>query len=223
MPHGLQVAIDFMTLPVRPDVFTIPAFNFGDTIVGPLSLRWYSLGYIAGIMFSWWMLMRMMTRTAAPLSREQVDGFISWATLGVILGGRLGYVLFYNLQEYLAHPINIVRVWDGGMSFHGGALGVIIAVFAFGAANRISGLRFLDYIAVTAPFGIGVVRLANFANGRALGSADGQRLGDHLPQCRPRTALPVAAVRSGTGGRDAVRRADVAVLAHRCPAASRAC
>ena len=200
MSHGLQIAIDFMSLPVRPDVFTIPPFNFGDTIVGPLSLRWYSLGYIAGILFSWWMLTRMSALPGAPMTAEQVDGFMSWATIGVIAGGRIGYVLFYNLQEYLAHPLAILRVWDGGMSFHGGVLGVVIAVFVFAAANRISGLRLLDHVVATAPVGIGLVRLANFANGELWGRPTGSDWGIIFPNAGPEPRYPSQLFEAGLEG-----------------------
>ena len=96
--------------------------------IGPFVLRWYSLGYILGLLFGWWYLMRLADEPKAPMTRPQADSFLLWATFGVILGGRLGYVLFYNLPFYMDNPSGILRVWDGGMSFHGGLLGVMAAV-----------------------------------------------------------------------------------------------
>lgn len=182
----LQVAVDFATLPVRPDVFTIGPF--GDW--GPFSLRWYSLSYIAAILFGWWLLMRMIKLPGSPMTAENVDNFITWATLGVILGGRLGYVIFYNPAQYLADPLAILRVWDGGMSFHGGAFGVIIGCFGFGLTNKVSGLRVLDYVATVSPLGLGLGRLANFVNGELWGRPTGSDWGVIFPGAGPEPRYP---------------------------------
>ncbi len=176
----MHVAVDFATLPLRPDVFTIGGF----------SLRWYSLGYIVGILFAWWMLMKMIRLPASPMTAENVDSFITWATFGVIVGGRLGYVLVYNPAQYLANPLDILRVWDGGMSFHGGALGVIIGCFGFGRTNGVSGLRVLDYVATVSPFGIGLVRVANFINGELWGRPTGSDWGVVFPGAGPEPRYP---------------------------------
>jgi phosphatidylglycerol:prolipoprotein diacylglycerol transferase len=182
----LRVAVDFAALPVRPDVFTIGPF--GDW--GPFSLRWYSLSYIAAILFGWWLLMRMIKLPGSPMTAENVDNFITWATLGVILGGRIGYVIFYNPAQYLADPMGILRVWDGGMSFHGGALGVIIGCFGFGLTNKVSGLRVLDYVATVSPLGLGLGRLANFVNGELWGRPTGSDWGVIFPGAGPEPRYP---------------------------------
>ncbi len=197
---ALHIAIDFMTLPVRPDVFTIPAFEIGSNILGPFSLRWYSLSYIAGILFAWWLLTRMTLRPASPMTAEHVDGFITWATLGVILGGRLGYVLFYNFSEYLANPWKILKVWDGGMSSHGGMIAVIVAVGVFAAVNRINGVRLLDYVAVASPVGLGLGRLANFVNGELWGRPTGSDWGVIFPDAGPEPRYPSQLFEAGLEG-----------------------
>jgi phosphatidylglycerol---prolipoprotein diacylglyceryl transferase len=137
--------------------------------LGPLAIRWYALAYIAGIVLSWRLMRRLAVRSPEVATTTQVDDFVSWATLGVVLGGRLGYCLFYQPSVYLADPIGILRVWTGGMSFHGGMLGVAVAVVWFCWHSRISILGFADRLAVCAPIGLGLGRLANFINGELWG------------------------------------------------------
>ena len=137
--------------------------------IGPLAIRWYALSYILGIILSWRLMRRLAVLAPAVASPTQVDDFVSWATLGIVLGGRLGYCLFYQPSVYLADPIGILRVWTGGMSFHGGMLGVAIAIVWFCRHHRISILGFADRLAVCAPIGLGLVRIANFVNGELWG------------------------------------------------------
>ncbi len=137
--------------------------------IGPLALRWYSLAYIVGILAAWWLLSRMIRRPASPMTAKHLDDLISWCTLGVILGGRLGYVLFYDLPTYVADPLAIFRLWEGGMSFHGGFAGVVIAVILYARRNGLQILRILDYLAVVTPIGLFLGRLANFINGELWG------------------------------------------------------
>jgi phosphatidylglycerol---prolipoprotein diacylglyceryl transferase len=137
--------------------------------IGPLAIRWYALAYIVGILLSWRLLRRLVIRSPEVATTVQVDDFVSWATLGVVLGGRLGYCLFYQPSVYLADPIGILKVWTGGMSFHGGMLGVAIALLWFCRHHRISVLGFADRLAVCAPIGLGLGRVANFINGELWG------------------------------------------------------
>jgi phosphatidylglycerol:prolipoprotein diacylglycerol transferase len=137
--------------------------------IGPLAIRWYALAYIAGIILSWRLMRRLVAQPPEIATRLQVDDFVSWATLGVVLGGRLGYCLFYQPSVYLADPLAILRVWTGGMSFHGGMLGVAIAVFWFCRHSGIPILGFADRLAVCAPIGLGLGRIANFINGELWG------------------------------------------------------
>lgn len=190
MLEALQIAVDFAQLPLRPEVFTIPGFEAFGLALGPFALRWYSLSYIAAIVLGWWLLMRMIKAPGSPMTAENVDSFITWATLGVIIGGRLGYVLFYNREQYLAEPMAILRLWDGGMSFHGGAFGVILGCLGFGLANKLSGLRVLDYVATVSPLGLGLGRLANFVNGELWGRPTGSDWGVIFPGAGPEPRYP---------------------------------
>ena len=137
--------------------------------IGPLAVRWYALAYIVGIVLSWRLMRQLVVRSPEVATSTQVDDFVSWATLGVVIGGRLGYCLFYQPAVYLADPIGILRVWTGGMSFHGGMLGVAIAIVWFCRRSGIPILGFADRLAVCAPIGLGLGRVANFINGELWG------------------------------------------------------
>ena len=134
-----------------------------------LPLRFYSLAYIVGIFAGYWLVKKMLRQPGAPMAERHVDDLLFWAMLGVILGGRLGYVLFYNLDRYLADPAAIVRLWDGGMSFHGGVVGVTLAIWYIARRNGLSFLRICDYVACVVPIGMLLGRLANFVNGELWG------------------------------------------------------
>ncbi|MGL6043016.1 MAG: prolipoprotein diacylglyceryl transferase, partial [Sandaracinobacteroides sp.] len=137
--------------------------------LGPLVLRWYSLAYIIGILAAWFLLLQMVKRPGSPMSKTQVDDLISWCTLGVIVGGRLGYVLFYNPAQYLENPLDALKLWEGGMAFHGGLAGVMLAIFLYGRAQGLPWLRVLDYVATVTPIGLLLGRFANFVNGELWG------------------------------------------------------
>ena len=132
--------------------------------IGPFDLRWYSLAYFAGILIGYWYLLKLLKQPGAPLARRHADDLLFYAALGIILGGRLGYVLFYNLPHYLAHPLDIVKMWDGGMSFHGGVIGTSLGIIYFAMRQKLSWLRIHDYVACCVPFGLLFGRLANFVN-----------------------------------------------------------
>jgi phosphatidylglycerol:prolipoprotein diacylglycerol transferase len=138
--------------------------------VGPFAIRWYALAYVGGLFGGWLTLAQMLRRSCAPLSRVQLDAFIVWALLGVILGGRLGYVLAYGLGDYLRQPLEIFAVWHGGMSFHGGGLGLLAATILFCRSKGLRWLRVFDYVVVVQPIGQGLGRLANFFNGELWGA-----------------------------------------------------
>ena len=150
-------------------VLLFPQFDPVIVQLGPLSIRWYALAYITGLVVGWRLVRRLVRQAPAVASELQVDDFLTWATLGVVLGGRLGYVLFYQPSVYLAHPSMILAVWEGGMSFHGGMLGVAVAVTIFCRRNAIPLLGFADRVAVVAPIGLGLGRIANFINGELWG------------------------------------------------------
>jgi phosphatidylglycerol---prolipoprotein diacylglyceryl transferase len=134
-----------------------------------LPIRFYSLAYIIGIFAAYWLTKKMIRQPGAPMAERHVDDLLFWAMLGVILGGRLGYVLFYNLDNYVADPVSIIRLWDGGMSFHGGVVGVTLAILYIARKEGLSFLRVCDYIACTVPIGMLLGRLANFINGELWG------------------------------------------------------
>ncbi len=138
--------------------------------LGFFQLKWYSLAYLAGILIGYWYLTKLIKEPGAPLARRHADDMIFYATLGIILGGRLGYVFFYK-PEILKTPIEILQVWNGGMSLHGGVLGVVLAIWYISRKEKLSFLRICDYIACVIPFGLLFGRLANFVNGELWGRA----------------------------------------------------
>jgi phosphatidylglycerol:prolipoprotein diacylglycerol transferase len=132
-------------------------------------VRWYGMMYLFGFIGAYFTIRHLARKRALPLSDEALSDLIFWCVCGVILGGRLGYTLFYNTGYYLAHPLRILAVWEGGMSFHGGFLGVFIATLLFCHRRRLSFLLTADIIAASAPIGLGLGRLGNFINGELWG------------------------------------------------------
>lgn len=153
-----HAAIHFNALGLHKDVFTI----------GGYGLKWYSLAYIAGIVIGWWYLLKLIAQPGAPMARRHADDLVFYATLGIILGGRLGYVIFYAPDMFLS-PLRILRLWDGGMSFHGGVIGTSLGIIWFARKHRLDWLRTHDYLACCVPFGLFFGRLANFVNGELWG------------------------------------------------------
>ena len=137
--------------------------------IGPIAIRWYALAYIAGLVIGWWLIRRIAVAPPATMSRQHADDFVTWAAIGVILGGRLGYVLFYKPGFYIENPLAILTVWQGGMSFHGGLLGVTLAIVLYARKHRIELFGFADLVAIVAPQGLFFGRLANFINGELWG------------------------------------------------------
>jgi phosphatidylglycerol---prolipoprotein diacylglyceryl transferase len=137
--------------------------------LGPFAIRWYALAYIAGLIIGWRIMRKVCQQPPAILSPEKIDDFLLWAALGVILGGRLGYVLFYKPSFFVEHPLQIFTLWEGGMSFHGGLLGVITAIIAYALRNKTSPFMLSDLVALVAPVGLFFGRIANFINGELWG------------------------------------------------------
>jgi phosphatidylglycerol---prolipoprotein diacylglyceryl transferase len=132
--------------------------------IGPLAVRWYGLMYLAGFVIGWWLGIRRISKNQSPITRQQLDDLLFLVVLGVILGGRLGYVLFYKPGYYFSHPIEIVYIWQGGMSFHGGLLGVMLAMIFAARKHQVDWLRLMDFIAPLIPPGIAAGRMGNFIN-----------------------------------------------------------
>jgi phosphatidylglycerol:prolipoprotein diacylglycerol transferase len=164
---------DYFLLPMA----SLPFPNIDPILVqiGPLAVHWYGIGYIVGILFAWWYAKRLVTNTrlwpdgVLPMKPIDLDDFIVWAAVGVVLGGRTGYVLFYDLKRYIDHPFDILAIWQGGMSFHGGLLGVILAMTLFSIKRGIRTWTLFDVVAAGVPVGLGLVRIANFVNAELWG------------------------------------------------------
>jgi len=151
-------------------VFAFPPLDPVIFSVGPFEIRWYALAYLAGFLFGM-ALCKKLARTngkGAPTAQDY-DDFLIWAVIAVILGGRIGYVLFYQFDYYLSKPLEALQIWHGGMSFHGGMFGVILAALLFARRRKIDFLSFTDLLAVVAPIGLALGRLANFVNGELFG------------------------------------------------------
>jgi phosphatidylglycerol:prolipoprotein diacylglycerol transferase len=160
-----------MTLFETSTILTIPFPDIDPVAiqVGPLAIRWYALAYIAGIVLGWRYAHALAERPPRIVSRTQIDDFVVWATLGIVIGGRLGYVLFYKPLHFLQNPEEIVMVWRGGMSFHGGLIGVILAMFLFARRYGLPFFALTDIVATATPIGLFFGRIANFINGELWG------------------------------------------------------
>ena len=152
---------------MHPLIF--PDFSPVLVAVGPFAIRWYALAYIVSLLIGWRLMRGLCQRNPFVAGHLEVDDFLTWAVLGVVLGGRAGYVLFYQPGFFLSHPLAIPQVWHGGMSFHGGVLGVVVAILLYTRTRRIPTLLFADRLAVVVPLGLGIGRCANFINGELWG------------------------------------------------------
>jgi phosphatidylglycerol:prolipoprotein diacylglycerol transferase len=175
MIDALFAAIPFPD--IDPAVFTIPRFPLFGFEIGPLALRWYALAYITGLLIGWKYMSALAANNAlwtpaqARPNKDQTDDFLFWATLGVILGGRLGYVLFYRPDIIWTNPVEIFAIWHGGMSFHGAVLALTFVVWWFAKQNKLSFFTVGDLLCAAAPFGLFFGRIANFINAELYGRA----------------------------------------------------
>jgi phosphatidylglycerol---prolipoprotein diacylglyceryl transferase len=138
--------------------------------LGFFQLRWYSLAYLAGIVLGYVYMLRLLRQPGAPMARRHADDLVFYASLGVILGGRIGYILFYNLGHYLQSPLDMFKLWDGGMSFHGGVIGTSLGIMYLAWKQKLPWLRLHDYVACVVPIGLFTGRLANFVNAELWGA-----------------------------------------------------
>ena len=178
---------------ISPEIFSID--------IGPvtIALRWYALAYIVGLIAGWKLIVRMITTPrlwsgAPPLQPEAVERLLTWVVFGVILGGRLGYVIFYQPAEFLQNPTQILRIWEGGMSFHGGFLGVVIAGIWFCKREKIPMLPLADLMAAVVPIGLFLGRLANFINAELWGRPTSLPWGVAFPGDAAQTCANVAGI-----------------------------
>jgi phosphatidylglycerol:prolipoprotein diacylglycerol transferase len=163
-------AFNPVAVSIGPVHVTWPA----DIMLGPVSIRWYALAYIAGIMLGWAYIRRLIQDDrlwggVARPDRIDIDDFVTWATIGIVLGGRSGYVLFYDPVHYWLYPADILQIWHGGMSFHGAALGLLLAMWLFAKPRAFSAFTLFDLVSAAAPFGLFFGRIANFINGELWG------------------------------------------------------
>lgn len=158
-----------LTLSAVLPVLTFPAIDPVLLQIGPIAIRWYALAYISGLVLGWMYVKRLASSAPSEIKLLDIDDFLVWATLGVILGGRLGFVIFYEPLYFLQNPLQILKVWGGGMSFHGGFLGVVVAGIVFCRKRDIDPFAFGDLLACAAPIGLFFGRIANFINGELWG------------------------------------------------------
>jgi phosphatidylglycerol:prolipoprotein diacylglycerol transferase len=164
---NLLAVIDFPK--IDPVIFSVDL-----PFIGELALRWYSVGYLVGIIFAWWYIRRLCERPGAAMSKDHIDDLMFWVTIGIIAGGRLGYVFFYGEGKFWDDPLSIIGISENGialqgMSFHGGLTGVVLAIIFFARKHKLELLRVADLGAITSPIGLFLVRIANFINGELWG------------------------------------------------------
>ena len=183
-----------------------PHFNPVLVQIGPLAIRWYALAYVAGILLGWRYAValvksaRLWRGTAAVADERQVDDLVLWVALGIVGGGRIGSILFYNTSVIWTDPLEILKAWHGGMSFHGGMIGVIIALYFFSRANKIDLLRLGDLTAPCVPIGLFFGRLANFINGELWGRPTSVPWGIIFPHAGPEPRHPSQLYEAGLEG-----------------------
>ena len=137
--------------------------------IGPLAIRWYALAYIVGILLAWRYCIHLAQKPPQRVTRTQLDDLMFWVTIGIIVGGRLGQVLLWEPGYYFSHPLEILMIWHGGMAFHGGLIGVILAIWLYARSQKLSLFAFADIVAPSAPIGLFLGRIANFINGELVG------------------------------------------------------
>ncbi len=150
-------------------IFIKPSIDPVILSLGFVDIRWYSLAYIAGFIIGSYLIKKINYRSLNIITNKQIDNFFIWAIFGVIIGGRLGYVLFYQTSYFLTNPIYVFKIWTGGMSFHGGLLGIILSIYLFSKKNNIKFFYLADLISIIAPIGIFLGRIANFINSELYG------------------------------------------------------
>ena len=145
-----------------PVAVSIPSFEVFDKVIGPLNVHWYGIMYMFAFLSAWLIALYRCGKPQSPITKVEVENLITYGAFGVILGGRFGYVIFYNFDKWMSDPLWLFRVWEGGMSFHGGLLGVIIAMYIYATRIRVPYIALMDFVAPIVPLGLGFGRLGNF-------------------------------------------------------------
>ncbi len=158
--------------------------------LGPIEIHWYGIMYLIGFAGAWWLSLMRCKKPYSPITKDQVSDMIFYAALGVILGGRIGYMLFYDFSNFISAPWTVFKVWDGGMAFHGGLIGVILALVIFCRKYKCNIFDLLDFIAPMVPIGLGAGRLGNFINGELWGRVTDSPLGMIFPYGGPLPRYP---------------------------------
>ena len=195
---------DLITLPQQAApllaALGFPEFDPVAIAIGPLEIRWYALSYIVGLLLAWRYCRWLTTRSPAGISKDAFDDFLFWAIIGVVVGGRTGFVLFYAPHYYLEHPLQALMVWKGGMAFHGGLLGVIVAAWFFARNRKLPFLGLMDIVACAAPIGLLLGRLANFINGELWGRPSDLPWAMVFPEAGPVPRHPSQLYQAGLEG-----------------------
>jgi phosphatidylglycerol---prolipoprotein diacylglyceryl transferase len=156
---------------LKPTIFTIDPFTVLGFTIGPVSVHWYGMMYLLSFMLGWWWAIKRSENKNSPVRKAQVEDLIVYGAIGVVVGGRLGYAVFYHLDRVVADVFWVFRVWEGGMSFHGGFIGAVVAMVVFARRYKIALLNVLDFIGPLIPIGLGLGRLGNFINQELWGRA----------------------------------------------------
>ena len=174
-----------------PEVMlTYPIINSVALSVGPIKVHWYGITYIFSFISVWVLSIMRCKESYSPIKKGQIADMIFYSSIGVIVGGRLGYMLIYNLEDFILHPWVVVRVWEGGMSFHGGLIGVIFAISMFCRSNKINTFDLLDFIVPMVPIGLGAGRIGNFINDELWGRHTSLYIGMIFPNGGPSPRYP---------------------------------
>ncbi|MEX0922015.1 MAG: prolipoprotein diacylglyceryl transferase [Rhodovibrionaceae bacterium] len=168
--------------------------------IGPIAIRWYALAYIAGILLAWRYCRWLTTQSPSTLEPKDMDDLLLWATLGVVLGGRLGYIVFYNPGYYLENPLQVLVLWQGGMAFHGGMIGVLLAMYFFARSRGVRYFELADMVGAATPIGLCLGRIANFINGELYGRTTDVPWAMIFPQGGPEPRHPSQLYEAGLEG-----------------------
>ncbi len=156
---------------IDPTAISLGPFHYSDMVIGPLQIQWYSISYLLAFATAWMLAIRYSTKSWAPVKRAQIEDLIVYSMWGVILGGRIGYMMFYSFDQWIADPVLVFKLWEGGMSFHGGLIGVVISTALVARKLRIPFLVLTDFVVPLVPTGLLYGRLANFVNQELWGRA----------------------------------------------------